>query len=146
MNYGYKVELYDSSGKEISQEFAKEVTMTMSFDSAELAEDGISAGDLNMSFYSSEKNAWENSVATVDEASGKILAQMTHFSSWAPTTPASSGDASTLLDTVLTGLRLCPVTGICLLGSAFSITTLLSLDLKGSSQVSWLDLHLCHRC
>ncbi len=103
LNYGYKVELYDSSGKEISQEFTKEVTMTMSFDSAELAEDGISAGDLNMSFYSSEKNAWENTTATVDEDLGLIISQMTHFSNWAPTAPASSGDASTLLDTVLTG-------------------------------------------
>ena len=78
LNYGYKAELYDIP-QENSQEFAKEVTMTMSFDSAELAEDGISAGDLNMSFYSSEKNAWENTTATVDEDLGLIISQMTHF-------------------------------------------------------------------
>ena len=96
LNYGYKLELYDSSGKEISSEFAKEVTMSMFFDSAELAEDGISAGDLNMSFYSSEKNAWENTVATVDEDLGLIISQMTHFSNWAPTAPAFMAENETL--------------------------------------------------
>ncbi|MBT7852487.1 MAG: hypothetical protein HN675_04145, partial [Opitutae bacterium] len=103
LDYGYKLELYDSSGKEISQEFAKPVTMTMAFDATKLAEDGISAGDLNISSYSSEKNAWVNATATIDEASGKILAQVDHFSSWAPTAPASSNSSTTLLDTVLTG-------------------------------------------
>jgi hypothetical protein len=103
LDYGYKLELYDSSGKEISQEFAKPVTMTMAFDATKLAEDGISAGDLNISSYSSEKNAWVNANATIDEASGKILAQVEHFSSWAPTAPASSSSSTTLLDTVLTG-------------------------------------------
>ena len=88
--------------EKISSEFSKDVTLSMAFDSSELAADGISAGDLKISSYNAEKNAWENSVATVDEASGKILAKVSHFSSWAPTAPASSGDASTLLDTVLT--------------------------------------------
>ena len=59
--------------KEISQEFSKDVTLS----------DGLSTvwnwlltasvqATLNISSYNAEKNAWENSVATVDEASDKI--------------------------------------------------------------------------
>ncbi|MBT6462457.1 MAG: DUF5011 domain-containing protein, partial [Opitutae bacterium] len=99
LDYGYQIELYDSSGKEISQEFNKAVTMTMAFDATELAAEGINSENLNISFFNSTKNAWENSDAvSIDAEAGKIFASVTHFSNWANTaTPDTTAPVITLI-------------------------------------------------
>ena len=86
LDYAYSIELFDSSGKEISQQFNKPVTIAIDYDKEDLERWGTTEEDLAISFFSSTKNAWEDAeVSTVDEQSSTIYARVDHFSQWAPT-------------------------------------------------------------
>ncbi|MFP6901404.1 MAG: hypothetical protein VCA36_10700, partial [Opitutales bacterium] len=58
LDYAYSIELFDSTGKEISQKFTQPVTIAIEYDQEDLARWRTSDEDLAISFFSTTKNAW----------------------------------------------------------------------------------------
>ena len=83
ISYGYGFELFDSSGKQITQNFTKDVVITLSYTDQDLADLGITEDQINISFYSTTKKTWEQAKkVSVDTTNNKIFASIDHFSSW----------------------------------------------------------------
>ncbi|MFP6855020.1 MAG: InlB B-repeat-containing protein, partial [Opitutales bacterium] len=81
--YGYSISFYDEDGQEIEGSLRKAATISIPYDNTLVRGDNLS-----ISYYSSSKDAWEQTyVSNVDEATGRIYANVEHFSLWAPTSP-----------------------------------------------------------
>ncbi|MDB4341702.1 PKD domain-containing protein, partial [bacterium] len=61
ISYGFEFELFDSSGKAITQDFTQDVVITLSYTDQQLADLGITEEEINISFFSSTKKTWERS-------------------------------------------------------------------------------------
>jgi len=91
VNYAYSFEILDSTGKEITSTFSKDVVITISYDPADLTAMGVDASEIVISFYSTSKGSWEAAKSvTVDETNYKIFASVDHFSSWSITAPQAA--------------------------------------------------------
>ena len=88
LDYGYSIELTDTDGKEIGHTFNKDVRISIAYDATDLEHANINKDDLAVSFYSTDKGAWENASATIVE--GRIHAKVDHFSQWAATAPSTT--------------------------------------------------------
>ena len=96
ISYGYGFELFDSSGKQITQNFTKDVVITLSYTDQDLADLGITEDQINISFYSTTKKTWEQAKkVSVDTANNKIFASIDHFSSWNITGDQGDNSGST---------------------------------------------------
>ena len=87
LDYGYSIELTDADGKEVGHSFNKDVRISIAFDDSDLERADTNKEDLAVSFFSTDKDAWENADATVAE--GRIHAKVDHFSQWAATAPSA---------------------------------------------------------
>ena len=102
VSYSYAFELFDSSGKQITQNFTKDVVVTLSYTDQDLIDLGITESEISISFYSDTKKTWEQAKkVSVDTVNNKIFASIDHFSSWGTT--GGQGSSSGNSDPTITG-------------------------------------------
>ena len=102
LSYSYAFELFDSSGKQITKNFTKDVVVTLSYSDQDLADLGITESEINISFYSTTKKTWEQAKkVTVDTVNNKIFASINHFSPWGTT--GGQGGSSGNSDPTISG-------------------------------------------
>ncbi len=88
--YGYELEARDSNGSLISN-FNSDVSLTLPYDDATVAEVGIEEDDLSGEFYDTTSGVWEETTANIPDTVNDTMTVTTdHFSVFGAVAPGSS--------------------------------------------------------
>ena len=93
-DYGYSVDLFDSSGKTVEGNFKKDVILSVKVDVNASRENGMDVENIEGMYYSTTKDAWDKAKTSTWDLNSSTLTMTTdHFTTFAP---VSSPDVSDL--------------------------------------------------
>jgi len=95
-DYGYSVDLFDSSGKTVEGNFKKDVILSVKVDVNASRENGMDVENIEGMYYSTTKDAWDKAKTSTWDLNSSTLTMTTdHFTTFAP---VSSPDVSDLAE------------------------------------------------
>jgi hypothetical protein len=95
-DYGYSVDLFDSSGKTVEGNFKKDVILSVKVDVNASRANGMDVENIEGMYYSTTKDAWDKAKTSTWDLNSSTLTMTTdHFTTFAP---VSSPDVSDLAE------------------------------------------------
>ncbi|HAU60238.1 MAG TPA: hypothetical protein DCW45_07735, partial [Opitutae bacterium] len=95
-DYGYSVDLFDSSGKTVEGNFKKDVILSVKVDVNASRENGMDVENIEGMYYSTTKDAWDKAKTSTWDLNSSTLTMTTdHFTTFAP---VSSPDVSDIAE------------------------------------------------
>ncbi len=119
VSYGYVITTYENStGKEIVDEFNKDVLITLRYTDGQLEASGIREADIRPAYYLLASDSWQTvKHFTIDKKNNKIIFPTKHFSTWSlvamrsdtgtPDPGDINNDGSLALGDLILALRVC---------------------------------------
>ncbi|OQY57158.1 MAG: hypothetical protein B6245_17370 [Desulfobacteraceae bacterium 4572_88] len=119
VSYGYVITIYENStGKEIVDEFNKDVLVTLRYTDDQLEASGIREADIRPAYYLPASDSWQTvKHFTIDKKNNKIIFPTKHFSTWSlvamrsdtgtPDPGDINNDGSLALGDLILALRVC---------------------------------------